>query len=204
MNKNDTMEDYCRFLDAQRICSLPRWDDLPDIDLYMDQVITLLNKYVVYFSPDNENYLTSSMINNYVKQGIIPSPVKKKYSKIHLSRLLIICALKSVLSISDISELINHLLTSNTDKQVHDFFVSHYERTFDKSLKILREYTRRVASAEDFDTILSMTALHAASTSCAGKFLAVNTIKEQKRRETEENSNTDTSEDKQDTANSKK
>lgn len=186
MNKNATMEDYCRFLDEQRISSLPRWDDLPEIELYMDQVITYLNKYVIYFSTDNEAPLTSSMINNYVKHGIIPSPVKKKYNKIHLSRLLIICALKSVLSISHISEMINHLLTSNSDQQLHDFFVAHFERTFDRSLKILKEYTRRLSNDEDLDIILSMTTLHAASTSCAGKFLAVNTIVEQKRRKTEQ------------------
>ena len=83
--------DYKEFFERQKYeCRLPRWDELPDIELYMDQVITLMGKYFGWLSPQDESVLTSSMINNYVKIGIIPAPIKKKYSRTHLFRLIII------------------------------------------------------------------------------------------------------------------
>ena len=64
--------------------SLPKWDELPDIELYMDQIISLLEKYlkIYYETLGAEKTITSSMINNYVKLGTIPPPIKKRYSKI--------------------------------------------------------------------------------------------------------------------------
>ena len=63
---------------------LPLWSDLPKLELYMDQVVMLLNEYLAYIYELNsdEKSVTSSMINNYVKMKIIPAPNKKKYSKI--------------------------------------------------------------------------------------------------------------------------
>ena len=66
--------------------SLPRWEELPDMDLYMDQVVTLLNEYLKPFhAKDQEKMVTSTMINNYVKHGIVSPPVKKKYTKNHVA-----------------------------------------------------------------------------------------------------------------------
>ena len=57
--------------------SLPRWDELPDIELYMDQVINLVSKYLSpILSQQEQPMLTKSMVNNYVKLGLIPAPVK--------------------------------------------------------------------------------------------------------------------------------
>lgn len=183
MSENIVLTDYSGFLETQLSCRLPRWDELPELDLYMDQVITLMNKYIGDFSSDKDAQLTPSMINNYVKHCIIPSPVKKKYGRVHLSRLLIICALKPVLPISDIAEMIDRLLLIQDDKQLHNFFADHYENTFAATIESLREYTEKAASEKDVDTMLSLTALRAASISCAGRFLAVNAMKEQERRE---------------------
>lgn len=108
---------------------LPRWKDLPDIDLYMDQVITLLNKYIEPFSSEGE--ITPSMINNYVKHGVIPAPVKKRYSRVHISRLLIISILKSVLSIQRIGEITESLLKGRSEEELLDFFSEQYERTIE-------------------------------------------------------------------------
>ncbi|MEG2436073.1 MAG: DUF1836 domain-containing protein, partial [Ruthenibacterium sp.] len=58
---------------------LPRWNELPDMDLYMDQVIGQLDKYLAVLStPDTEHFITASMINNYVKLRLVPAPVKKR------------------------------------------------------------------------------------------------------------------------------
>lgn len=75
MEINNSVAAWSAGLAAQR---LPRWDELPDIDLYLDQVLTLLDKYLGPFLPENGGHaLTASMINNYVKLRIVPAPVKK-------------------------------------------------------------------------------------------------------------------------------
>ena len=84
--------------------SLPLWNELPDIELYMDQVISLMQKYLspILISGD---VLTPAMINNYVKQGVLPAPVKKRYTKEHIARLIVICLMKRQLPIPTVSKL---------------------------------------------------------------------------------------------------
>lgn len=83
------------------------WEDLPDIPLYMDQVITLLGEKLRFYELDPDSkLLTSSMINNYVKSGLIPHPEKKKYDKEQLASLIMICMLKAVLPIPEIKSLL--------------------------------------------------------------------------------------------------
>ena len=82
---------------------LPRWNELPEIDLYLDQVVNYLEKYLgILSSNDDDKIITKTMINNYVKQGIMPAPEKKKYGKTHIAYLMVICILKQVYSIGDI------------------------------------------------------------------------------------------------------
>ena len=80
----------------------PRWEELPAIPLYMDQVLLVLNETLQPLSCTKEALVTSAMINNYVKQKLIAPPIKKKYGREQLSRLIMICLLKRVLSISEI------------------------------------------------------------------------------------------------------
>jgi len=84
---------------------LPDWESLPQLDLYMDQVILLLNRYL---SPmvGEEKYVTASIINNYVRMKVMPPPVKKRYARVHLAYLIIICTLKQSLSISCIQRML--------------------------------------------------------------------------------------------------
>lgn len=94
----DAMQTFCNF-------HCPRYEELPAIELYMDQVIQILSHTVTaLFGP--EDAVTGAMINNYVKHKVIPAPVKKKYSRDHLCRLYCICILKRVFSISEISALL--------------------------------------------------------------------------------------------------
>lgn len=86
---------------------IPRWNELPEIDLYLDQVVNYLEKYLGQYSVSKEDkIITKTMINNYVKQGIMPAPEKKKYNRTHIAYLIVICILKQVYSISDIGKLI--------------------------------------------------------------------------------------------------
>ena len=77
--------DYKEFFKTQREnCRLPRWEDLPDIELYMDQVLTLISKYLSMFNEVSgaEKLITPSMINNYVKAKLVAAPINKKYPRI--------------------------------------------------------------------------------------------------------------------------
>ncbi len=86
---------------------VPQWEELPSIPLYMDQVIFYLKDSLRLFQRDEDtSLLTSSMINNYVKSGVLPHPEKKKYGKEHLGALMAVCMLKQVLSIQDIKTLL--------------------------------------------------------------------------------------------------
>ena len=85
---------------------IPRWNELPEIDLYLDQVVNYLEKYLDQYNViREEKIITKTMINNYVKLGIMPAPEKKKYSREHIAYLIVICVLKQVYSISDIGKL---------------------------------------------------------------------------------------------------
>lgn len=90
---------------------IPRWEELPNIALYLDQLVTLLEDYLAnYIQDDNDKenkIITKTMINNYVKQGILDPPNGKKYNKTHIAKLFVICVLKQVYSINDINQLIN-------------------------------------------------------------------------------------------------
>lgn len=85
------------------------WERLPELDLYMDQVITLMDKQLAPFQGEEERLLTSSMINNYVKGGVLPRPTQKKYARPHLAMLLMIVMLKPVLSLPEIQKAMKGL-----------------------------------------------------------------------------------------------
>ncbi len=99
------------------------WDRLPEIYLYMDQVLSYMERQLAVFQRNPEDpLLTSSMINNYVKAGVLPRPEQKKYSREHLTLLTLICILKSVLSIPDVSALIRARLQGDTEKDLYAHF----------------------------------------------------------------------------------
>ena len=69
----------------------PRWDELPDIELYMDQVLSVLERKLKIFAEPEEKIITSTMINNYVKQKVIKPPLNKRYDRYHLAYFYVIC-----------------------------------------------------------------------------------------------------------------
>lgn len=104
----------------------PRWDDFPAIELYMDQVLSIMENSLSGFS-HGERTITSSMINNYVKQKIVKPPVKKKYDRVHLSYLYAVSILKPLMSISDICRGISIVLRKFEIKEAYDIFCSELE-----------------------------------------------------------------------------
>lgn len=87
-----------------------RPDDIPNIDLYMDQVTTFMDDQLSSTKRyEDDKILTKTMINNYAKNNLIPPPVKKKYSKEHVLLLIFVYYFKNILSIKDIESLMSPL-----------------------------------------------------------------------------------------------
>ena len=86
-------------------------EDIPNIDLYMDQVTTFMDRRLrnTLRNPTGDKILTKTMINNYAKNDLLPPPVKKKYSKDHIIMLIFIYYYTSILSINDIQALLGPL-----------------------------------------------------------------------------------------------
>ena len=92
------------------------WEQLPDFALYMDQVLSYMDRQVIRF--DEEDTLTAAMVNNYTKSGLVPRAEGKKYNREHLAYLTAICILKQVLSAKDIDLLIRESIQGQNNVEL--------------------------------------------------------------------------------------
>ncbi len=133
-------------------------DEMPNIDLYMDQLTSFMNERLKKSTrhPETDKILTKTMINNYAKNDLLPPPVKKKYSKDHLILLLFIYYFKNILSINDIQTLLEPL--KERFQTTEEFNVSSiYKNCFElqgEALEpviedITRKYGRSLQTFED-------------------------------------------------------
>ena len=105
---------------------LPAYQEIPDVGLYLEQT----TKYVNYvFKPLACVEITGSMIRNYVKMGLVKNPVQKQYYREHISRLLSLTVLKSVISLEHIHQLFRLQQQSYTDETAFDYFCMELENT---------------------------------------------------------------------------
>lgn len=128
---NEIQEEMKKFNEDILNFHIPRWEELPDIELYMDQVVTFIEKGFSLFSAStNEKIITPSMINNYVKLNLIPKPVKKRYNKIHLAYLIAISILKHVFTIQKIRDGIHFQAELKGEKIAYNTFCEEQEVAF--------------------------------------------------------------------------
>lgn len=107
---NDIKELMSGILKDMSALNYIRPGDVPNINLYMDQVTTFMYEHLHDTKrTTDDKVLTKTMINNYAKNNLLPSPVKKKYSKEHIYILTFIYYFKNILSISDIQKMLNPL-----------------------------------------------------------------------------------------------
>ena len=118
--------------------SYPKWEDIPNIDLYLDQVLLYVNQVCAPISPDKDKGLTASMVNNYVKHGYLTKPDKKKYQRKQIARLIAITTLKSVFSIQEIAQTLNTLQTQANSDQLYDAFVDYMNHGIDPENPIIQ------------------------------------------------------------------
>ena len=119
---------------------LPAWEEIPDFGLYMDQVVTLLTDYLDYMPPElkEEQIITPAAINNYVRKKIMPEPIKKKYYRVHIAYLIMVCTLKQSLSIPTLKNMIPMGLKEEELKRVYSAFAARHRLTCMYFLKQVR------------------------------------------------------------------
>ena len=150
---------------------LPAYKDLPSIGLYMDQIITLLSQYLGYlpnsYELNAETFITANAINNYVRLGAIPAPIKKKYYANHIAYLIMICVLKPSLSISDISQLIPANLSEEELKTVYNRFKEIHK---DSSVKLISHLQTIAGTPETDNDVIELIITSAVNTSLCKRF----------------------------------
>lgn len=108
---------------------IPRFNELPRVPLYKDQVITYLENLVKVINIEgDEKIITPTMINNYVKQKVVSPPKDKKYNEKHLAYLIVVCLLKQVFTLQEICELINIQIESCPIEVAYDYFCEEVEQ----------------------------------------------------------------------------
>ncbi len=133
--------------------------DIPNIDLYMDQVTTFMDKKLRKSTryPDEDKVMTKTMINNYAKNDLLPPPVKKKYSKEHILVLIFIYYYKGILSISDIQTVLqpitSHFFNTEDDFNIEAIYkeVFALEKEQIESLKkdVVDKYQQSMGTFEE-------------------------------------------------------
>ncbi len=155
------MAEFKEFVDYM-IGEIPGdYESMPDIDLYMDQILAYLVRKRV--SSREGDGLTSAMVNNYIKDGLVPRANGKKYSREHLAYLTIIARLKQVLSVKDMTTL----LRSNLSSELPELRYEHFRRQLKASFEGISD---AVDEAELPRTVLEL-ALSSYSSKIACEYL---------------------------------
>ena len=107
---------------------LPRWEEIPDLGLYMEQIIDLLKQYLDYLPPElkEEQFITAATINNYVRTKVMPEPKKKRYYREHIAYLLMILTLKQTLSIAMIQRLVPNGMSREEVERVYTAYAHRH------------------------------------------------------------------------------
>lgn len=123
----------------------------------MDQVLSLISRYFRDFPGFGEKGLTSSMVNNYVKLGIIPAPEKKKYNRVHLAYLVIICILKTVMPITMIRDMISTMVIDKASYEtLYNRFCEHFENVVDNARRTVDDMLSRESSPADLAVLSAL------------------------------------------------
>ncbi len=169
--KDDRMLAFVRVVSEFR---LPRWEQIPALGLYMDQVVTVIEKVL---SPvlcfNGEAFITSSMVNNYVKLGMVQKPEKKKYGREHIAGLIVITVLKQSLAIGDIRLGMDTVLTGGPKAQSYDSFCDYVERALQIVADSVSSPENTAEISLEGDPLILMAACSFATKIFAAKMLSV-------------------------------
>ena len=150
----DTLAQWAQQLKKHKTVA---WSQLPDIDLYMDQVITYLERQTALLrAQDQDKMMTPSLINNYAKNGILPRPQGKKYSREHLALLMAISMIKPIISMEEIERLLRFYRTKeNVDGMFSQFCKTQDEVLLEQTDRFERSL-QACTEAEDCEALIHL------------------------------------------------
>ncbi len=150
-----TKEKYIRgLIDSLKDIKYIMPDDIPNIDLYMDQVTTFMDKHLKSSKRYSEDkLLTKTMINNYTKNELLPPPSKKKYTKEHMFLLIFIYYFKNILSINDIQSIFNPLTEryygENSRVKLEDIYEEIFHLEKEQTEALTKDMIRKMTKAKE-------------------------------------------------------
>lgn len=118
---NAVTEELIRWQTYWENYRMPAWEEIPNFGLYMEQVIILMKEYLEFLPSGgkDDQIITAAAVNNYVRNKVMPEPCKKKYYRIHIAYLMMICSLKQSLSISMLQKLIPMNITEEEVREIY-------------------------------------------------------------------------------------
>lgn len=136
---------------AARAFRCPRYEELPDMGLYLEQVLTLLNAAL---APIQSEPLTGAMISNYVKNKAVPAPVKKRYYRAHLVYLIATCLMKQVFTVQQIARFFEIQKDTYPLGVAYDFFCAEYENALGEAFDFTGKALPSIETRRTEQTIL--------------------------------------------------
>lgn len=160
-----------RWRSYMEVFCLPDWESLPDMELYMDQVISLVNRYLNLIPQDDTNpVITASAVNNYVRLRMMPAPERKRYRRHHMACVIMICILKQSLTLAEIQRILPIEMTEENIRQTYQDFVSKMSSTTTLFIQQVAEVANQVLTPENDHGCESLV-LHSAVSSVLYKLL---------------------------------
>ncbi len=148
---------------------LPRYNDIPNVGLYLEQVVKYISEYL---EPLGNFSLTSSMVSNYVKKGLVENPTKKQYNREQIAYLFFISVAKNVLSMEDIRLLFEMQHKTYDPKRAYDYFCSEFENVLQFVFGLKEKLDTVGRDSNDTKTILRNTIIAVAYKVYLDKYLA--------------------------------
>lgn len=139
---------------------LPRYQEIPNVGLFLEQVTKYLNEYL---SSLDANPITSSMISNYVKMGLVSSPIKKRYNREQIASLFFICTVKATVSLENIHILLQLQQEISETERIYNLFCEELEAMLIRIQEGTGVLWEREAVISERRTILRNTLLTVAS-----------------------------------------
>lgn len=161
-----------KWLDELDKFSYKDYMELPDIDLYMDQVVTFLDKQLAIFQTSSlDKQITSSMINNYVKGEVVSAPISKKYNREHLALIQEVCTLKQVLTIAEVKQIIDERYRKEDVRK--DEVFNHFKTMVTEKNKEAVALTRSLLDNIEQNDLRALTDLSVSLALTANAFISV-------------------------------
>lgn len=143
-------------------------EDVPDIDLYMDQLVTFLDQRLSGIKRDEAVFVTNTMVNNYAKARLIPPAVHKRYNRRHLLGLSLVGQLKRVLSMQDLGRIMSAVEDSSFEDDIYRIFTEAQQEAFASADRLVEDRADRVEKQglDDNAALAAMAVQLAADAQC--------------------------------------